>query len=326
MSYPLQVSRTYINPIGNVIASGMYRSYLTQDLANDFPAWMHLRQNPRSVGQQLMASIANHLEGVERDLEKNIRNKFINTAPTDDVDVLYRVSVPSTVNLLDASASGVRCVASLPGCSPSGAGQVWVSEVQSLEDFYYNTVPTGLQVLSSGSYVSTVDGLEWGVSPSGVLDRECKKYDIWKKRHDITWCYSDNKFRKQDSETMEDYETYSYDSGAEILGMKYDKGILWAVKKNGSSYYLSMVSTKTQEPPAVSLDVLAEFDLTGKTDGLEPSGIIIDSDMIVWICDTSKRTIFEVDPRYDYFIFDKINRQIFFREDYRESGVFISNT
>jgi hypothetical protein len=326
MNYPIQVARTYVNPYGNIAASGLYRSYLTQDLANDFPEWMHLRQNPRSVGQQFIAATAIHMEGIERDLEYNVKSKFLNTAPVDEIDILYRTRVPTNLNLLDASASGVRCVAAPSGCSPSGVSQIWVQDVTSLEDFYYNTVPTRLEVTSSGDFSSTIDGAAWNTSPSGILDKGQKKFDVWKNRHDLSWCYADGGFRKQDTETLEDYEVYALNVGyGTPLDMCFKDGYLWWIGKTGSNYYLNLTSTKTQEPIASTLDMVASFNITGEFDGLEPSGILMDQQRILRVCDTQKRRVFELNPRYDYFTLDKVNRYVYFREDYRNSGVFISN-
>jgi hypothetical protein len=327
MNYPVQCLRTYVNPYGNIAASGLYRSYLTQDIANNFPEWMHLRQNPRSIGQQLIGSVAVNLESIAKDVEYNIKSKFINTAPVDEIDVLYRVKVPSNLDLTNASASGVRCIAAPSGCSPSGVNQIWVQEVGPLEDFYYNVLPTRVEVNSSGDYVSQVESISWNTKPSGIIEYDTKKYDVWKMRHDITWCYSDGGFRKQDIETLEDYETYSVpDTYGIPLDMAYKDGQIWWVGKKNSDYWLNLTSTKTYEPKAVMLDLLSSFSISGIFDGLEPSGIIMDQENVIWICDTNKTRVFKVYPRYDYFTLDKINRYIYFREDYRNSGVFVSNT
>jgi hypothetical protein len=326
MSYPIQIKRTYVNPNGNVVASGNYRSHLTQNIANDFPEWMHLRQNPRSIGQQLLASMATNLDGIERDLEYNVRSKFLNTAPIDEVDVLWRTTLPSSVNLMDATASGIRCIATLPGVAASGSNEVHLEEVTSLRDFYYNVLPNGMEILSSGVYVDTIDSKAWSSTPSGVKDAANKKYDVWKKRHDLTWCYSNGNIMKQDSETMESYETYAYDAGVDIIGMAYDSEMLWTIDKSGSSYGMSLLSTKTQDPVLPSLDLLARFDITGQFGGLEPSGILVDSENTIWVCDTGKTMVFELSPRYDYFSLDKTRRQVYFKEEYASPGVFISNT
>ena len=326
MSYPKQISRTYVNPGGNLAASGDYRSSVTQQLANMMPPWMHLRENPVSIGQQLISPAALELSRIETSMNDLMRSKFITTARVDEVDVIYRTKLPSNVDVTDVDASGIRCIAAPSGCSPSGVSQIWIEEIDKLKEFYYEVLPTRLEIRSQGSYTNSVDGTNWNATPSGVLDLEDKHVDVWGKSHEIMWCYSDGILRKQDSETMEDYELYSYDPSSVIMDMQYDRGKLLAVKKDGSSYYLVVISTRTQKPQASYLDTLAEFNITGQLGGLEPSGIILDEENTLWVCDTNKSVVFEVIPRYDYFILDKDNRQVYLREDYRDSGVFISNT
>jgi hypothetical protein len=46
----------------------------------------------------------------------------------------------------------------------------------------------------------------------------------------------------------------------------------------------------------------------------------------MWVCDTNKTRVFEINPRYDYFTLDKTRRVVYFREEYASPGVFISNT
>jgi hypothetical protein len=233
MAYPLSCPRVYSNPAGNILASGFYRSYITQDIANEFPNWMHLRQNPRSYGQQLISAAAINLEKLDRALEYNIKSKFLNTAPLDEVDVLYRVKLPSNIDLTNASASGIRCVTAPANASPSGAQQIWVSEVTNLEDFYYNLIPTRMEIAASGVFTNSIDGVPWNAKPSGILDQESYKYDIWKNKHRLTWTYSGGGFRKQDFETMEDYETYPVDTTyGSPLDLDYSKGVLWWLGSN----------------------------------------------------------------------------------------------
>lgn len=332
MNYPQQCPIIYENPNGNLAASGYYRSSTTQELANMMPNWMHLRQNNRSVGQQFISPAALELKRLETTLNDCMKSKYISTAPLDEIDVLYRAYIPSNVDLTDASASGIRCVAAPSGCSPSGISQIWLKEVSDLKEFYYDVLPTRMEVYSSGTYASSVDGRSWNTKPSGIYDSEEKHVDIWKKKHDISWCYDSigglynyGRVLKQDVETLEDYEVYTAPGTGIILDMDFYRGMLWSVHKHLSSYYLSLASTKTQQPNKTLLDTLAIFDISDAFD-LEPSGIMVIDDGTVNICDTNKTRIFTVYPRYDYFITDKNNRYVYMREDYRDSGVFISNT
>lgn len=325
MNYPVQCARTYANPGGNLAASGYYRSSITQETANMMPPWMHLRQNPRSIGQQFLSVPGVHLKRLENDLNDVMRNEFLDTARVDEVDVLYRVNLPSNVNLMDMDASGVRCIAAPSGCSPSGISQIWVAEISDLKEFYYEVLPTRIEVMSSGDYVSSVDSVSWNTKPSGILDSEEKWVDVWGTTHDISWCFSDGFMRKQDTETMEDYEIYTQPGTGVLTDMAFYRGLLWCVSSSGSDYYLTLASTKTQVPNETALDTLAIYTISDGFD-IAPSGIIIKEDGSLAICDTNRTRIVSVSPRYDYFILDKDNRYVYFKEDYRSSGVFISNT
>ena len=326
MSYPLQCQRTYVNPDGNVAASGYYRSSLNQEIFNMLPPWMHMRQNQQSVGQQYLSPTITSMKRLEEEVNTEVRNKYITTARLDEPDILYRVRIPSNLDLTDASASGVRCIAAPSGYSASGIEQIWVKEIRGLEEFYYDVLPTRLEVTASDTFQSTVDSVSWHVTPSGIYDQDEKYVDIWKKKHDISWCYSNPSFRKQDVETMEDYETYIANGTGTPVDMDFYRGVLyWVGHAAGPRYYINMSSTKTQMPVKANLDLLATFDITDKVT-LEPSGILVDQDGILHICDTNKTTVFDIEPRYDYFVLDKVNGYIYFREDYTYSGVFVSNT
>ena len=329
MNYPYQAPRTYVNPLGNVAASGYYRSSTTQQITNEMPPWMHMRENQRSIGQQFISPSALELKRIENTLNDTMKSKFIDTARLDEVDILYRVKLPSNLNLTNASASGVRCIAAPSGCSPSGVSQIWVQELSSLKDFYYDCLPTRIEIESSGNYVSSIEGESWHTVPSGVPDLEEKYIDVWGKEHQISWCFTDDvpvgHMRKQDVETMEDYEVYDRPGVGIITDIAYYKGLLWCININGGNYSITLASSKTQIPAKTTLDTLSIYNITDGFD-IQPSGILIDTEGTLWICDTGKTRSFKVRPKYDYFIMDKDNRYIYLKEDYRNSGVFISNT
>ena len=327
MKLPVQVPRAYVNPYGNVLASGLYRSYITQDIANDFPSWMTIRHNPQSVGQQLLASEAILLEWLQNDLEYNIRSKFIMTSPIDDIDVLYAVNVPSTVNLLNADASGIRCITAPSGYAIGSSSQIQVQEVVDLEDFYYNVLPTRIEITASGTYVDPVNGTSFNVIPSGIMDKQSKLYDRWKNMHRITWCSSGGYILKQDAVTMETYETYQWNDTGSVSDMWYQDGYLWCLANDNNGSYVSLLSSKTQVPALQYLDYLARFNFnTSLQPGETLTKLSIDQNGYMWVADASEKSIYGITPRYDYFIFDQETRALYFREDYSDSGVFISNT
>jgi len=320
MTYPVQCPRVYVNPEGMVSASGYYRASTTQEIANMLPPWMHLRENPNSIGQQFISGTSVHLKRLETTLNDCMKNKFLETAVVDDIDILYRAKLPSNVNILDASASGIRCIAAPSGCSPSGINQIYLDEVSDLQTFYYNVVPTRIEVDSPASV-----SMGWNITPSGIYDSEEKHVDVWGKKHDIMWCYSGGMIRKQDSETMEDYEVYPENRYGTIVDMDFYNGNLWCLTNNGSTNYVTILSSKTCVSNKASLDLIASFDITSSISG-NPTKMIVEDGSNVYIKGPAGDTTYSAHPRYDYFLLDKDNRYVYMKEDYTDSGVFISNT
>lgn len=325
MTYPSQCPRVYVNPNGMISASGYYRSSTTQELANMLPPWMHLRENKNSIGQQFISSTSVHLKRLETDLNSCMKSKFIDTAEVDEIDVLYRAKLPSNVNLLDASASGIRCIAAPSGCSPSGISQIRLGEITNLKEFYYNLIPTRVEIEASGAYSTTEIGVVWNALPSGVYDEEEKHVDVWGKKHDITWCSSGGAIRKQDSETMEDYDIYPENRYGTVVDLDFYKGNLWCLTNNGSNNYVTILSAKTYVPQKSQLDLIAVYNITSEVTG-NPTKIVVKDGSNVYIKAATGNNSYKTHPRYDYYILDKDNRYVYMREDYRNSGVFISNT
>ncbi len=323
--FPWQIPRDYVNPSGNLSASGYYRSYVDQELANQFPQWMHIRENPISVGQQFMSPMAMFLDELEHKMDDSFKSKFITTAAVNEIDVLYKLKLPQSVDITDANASGVRCVAAPSGGAPSGVNQIWVEQINNLERFYYQVLPTRLEVVASSDYASSVDNIAWHATPSGVLDLHQKYTDFWKVEHDLTWAYDGNKMKKQDRETMGTYEEYVLTGSGTLTDMYFYDNMLWWIGVEGNNYFLNITNPKTQQPQSQYLDLLAVFNMT---DILlhEPSKLIIDEERNIWISNTNESKIYKLNPRYDYFILDRDSRYIYMREDYINSGVFVSNT
>jgi hypothetical protein len=325
MEYPTQIYTSYVNPLGNLAASGDYRSWKTQDLANKMPPWMHLRENPVSIGQQFLSPTAMILGDLEPSLNNLMRSKFLPTARVDEMDIVYRVSAPSNLDLTDSLSKRVTCIANPEGVGPSGIYNLNITETFTAREFYYDAPPTRLELVGEFPYTSSVSGDTWKPYPSGVFDVQGKKVDIWGKAHELTWCYDGASFRKQDAETTEDYEVYVDNGVGVVTGMSYKDGILWSLGATPSGSIIALTSTKTQMPVRDSLDRVVEFDISGVFD-TEPSGIISSEDGHLYLCDTNKTRIFDMVPRYDYFILNSKSRHLYFREDYGKSGVLISNT
>lgn len=325
-------SRIYVNPSGNISASGYFKSHVTQELANKFPEWTHLRDNTNSIGQQFLTPMARQLHYVERDQSDSLDSNFLSLAHTNDIDILNRVKVPSVIDLTSTSASGIRCITGPSGVSPSGTdNDVWINEVNDLKEFYYHVLPTRMCVFTYHPY--TQDrlndlGISFNFNASGVYDTEQKYIDKWKREHDITWQGSNSNFRKQDSESLETYESFKYGMPETLLGFTYhDDVIWWHSVANDRNHYVHISNPRTTIGSEY-LDRLASYnfcDHTLYTNAGDPSGIAFDNTGDMWITDDNKVVLIHIELMHDYFILDKENRYIYFREDYRNPGVFISN-
>lgn len=71
------------------------------------------------------------------------------------------------------------------------------------------------------------------------------------------------------------------------------------------------------------MDQIASFNISALAISSAPSGIAVDEEGTLWISDEDRQKLYGVTPMYDYFLLDKENRFIYFREDYSNPGVFV---
>lgn len=339
MSYPLQFISMYINPSGNMAASGYFDSHYTQILANMYPEWHGIRLNRNSIGQQWLSANALILDKLNRENLEDLDNKFINLAHVDEVDVLYRLKIPSPISLLGGGS--VTCYTAPSGITPVGYpfttgtatpyNNIKVEERFDIEDFYYGVLPTRMTAdfeTTYSTWLESDEGFEFHPVPSGIDDPFLKYITPDKRVHDVTWCHSvvggRTVFRKQDKESLGDYNIYYTSASGAPLGMTIYRDMIWWVGNIApSGYCINLDSIKTREGQTY-LDRMATYDITNQlTNGFVPSGIAIDVQGYVWLSDDNVYKLCKVTPRYDYFLVDKDNRYIYFKEDYSDPGVFV---
>lgn len=71
------------------------RSYFTQRMANTFPGGFRLRNEPTSVGQRLLNRLGLLVEEEYNEVQKNLHNLLPNSFDPQELDVLWRASVPT---------------------------------------------------------------------------------------------------------------------------------------------------------------------------------------------------------------------------------------
>jgi len=222
MPYPQYFTRTYVNPSGNIEASGYYMAYETQEMANRYPYWTDIREDSTSVGQQFLSPFGMIAHDLSKKLTESLNEKFIGLAPVDEIDVLTRMKIPSTISFLNNPK--ITCWTAPSGVTPSGypfpmpeadtSNVIQITEKEDLEEFYYYTLPTRLKAYDGMTYSNSLAdslGVSFLVRPSGIEEPFSKYVDTWKRDHDITWTHAsgvESEFLKQDAETMETYETF----------------------------------------------------------------------------------------------------------------------
>jgi len=342
MAYPQHFDLQYINPSGDISASGYFRSYITQKMANAYPVWDAIRQNPNSVGQQFLSPFARIVDNMKDDLKETLSEKFIDLAPVDEVDVISRLKIPSSISFLENP--GIQCWTAPSGATPSGSpfpeivgadpdtvNAMQISEVVDLENFYYNALPTRLKAYGSESYGDERAGsigVVFPVRASGIYDPFSKHVDVWKREHDLKWTHKDDGtqvFLKQDSITYETYEEVEASASGNPKGFTfYDEKLYWIGYVASPSGYFLNVSNPRPAPDGEYMDTLAIFDISDLVPGgIPPSGVDVDEEGHIWILDENRENLYTLDFMYDYFLVDKETRYIYFRENYSDPGVFV---
>lgn len=175
----------YLTPTG-FPEIGSYYAHQTQRMANLLPAWNKIRLDPSgSYGQQFLnAGAGVSYFGLEQKIDRALDNQFISTAHLDEIDHLYKVTVPPTIDFNSPDVSGVRVFTSASGYPiDHHLYGIEVGEVTNLEDFYHTRPPTRIQLVASGNYDASL-----GLSFSNVQDDPWQKHiESSKREHDIKW-------------------------------------------------------------------------------------------------------------------------------------------
>ena len=162
----------------------MKKSFTTQELANIFPEWSKVRTSHQSVGYQLLNALAQPLETADIQLEKMRKNEFLTTVNVDEIDLTYRVVLPTTFEFETDETDPTNIVPVAPTVRGlvittrptfSGYVDVTLAEHNDIQSFWYDSFPNRatIDLTASGEYVlldQTVFNFPW----SGVADHHLK--------------------------------------------------------------------------------------------------------------------------------------------------------
>lgn len=127
------------------------RSWLTQRLANRYPPWSAVRDNPHSIGQQIFNHLAKELEDNYWQIHYNLNNRFLLSCDLQQIENLNRLALPSTFEF-DKTEKPIGTIYKEP-TTVSGklSTGTWVTlslaNRNSLREFQYGT-PTRISVSS----------------------------------------------------------------------------------------------------------------------------------------------------------------------------------
>ena len=146
-----------------------YYSYITQKLANYMPGWSRARKDRQSFFQQLMGAPASELDDIIRKAKVSLKGRFLNTVSLSEVDILYETRLGQSFEL-QYDTSDFRIPKLLhPDINVvindgDSQTQIDIASTNSIEDFWYDSIPTRLTVdASTLSYQSVLDESEIGI-------------------------------------------------------------------------------------------------------------------------------------------------------------------
>lgn len=139
----------------------MKNSNKTKQLTASFPEWAKIRDE-QSIGYTFLNVLAQPLEELDKQLEKMLRNQYIPSFNLDEIDLTYKVELPSTFSFtldLTDPTNPVKVAPTLQGLVIndviSGYVDVDIAEDNDLKTFWYDSLPNRVTYgeVASGEYV-----------------------------------------------------------------------------------------------------------------------------------------------------------------------------
>ena len=127
----------------------MKKSCLTQELANVFPSWSKTRSDEQSTGFLLLNTLALPMERMEKALVTQQANQYITTANLDEIDLTYRVILPTTFefDIDDTDPAGsTPVVPTVSGLADIGWVDVTIAGNNDIQSFWYSSIPNRISI------------------------------------------------------------------------------------------------------------------------------------------------------------------------------------
>jgi len=120
-----------------------HRSWATQRIANRLPPWSDARVLPFSVVQQIVNPMATAIEDLYHYVSDGNSNRFLSSANLDLMDVAYVVRLPNDFQfgMYQNDIQTQKYVAPTVKTTIDGK-QITLNLTETVEDFWYNSLPT----------------------------------------------------------------------------------------------------------------------------------------------------------------------------------------
>jgi hypothetical protein len=144
----------------------------TSELTNSFPQWAKIRDD-QSVGFSLFNVLGKQIEILDKELERIKRNQYLPTFNLDEIDLIYKVELPTNVsfsqdltNPLHPSYVNPTLQGFVVNTTVSGYVDVAIAEDNDIKSFWYDSLPNRVthEETASGEFILltlTGDEVTW---------------------------------------------------------------------------------------------------------------------------------------------------------------------
>jgi hypothetical protein len=115
------------------------------ELVNFFPTWSRVRTDDQSIGFQFFDALAFPIDKMDKYLERMKWNQYLPTVNLDEVDLLYRVQLPTTYTFTYDTSDALVPVEAAPtvqGTIGSSTYDVSIAGNNDIETLWYDALPT----------------------------------------------------------------------------------------------------------------------------------------------------------------------------------------
>ena len=162
----------------------MKKSPITQELVNIFPPWARTRTCEQSIGYQFLNTLAQPMEKMQKSLLRAGANTHLATANLDEIDLIYKVTLPVDYEFDtndNDNLSSVYLPPTVDGVLNSISYTIEAVDPNTIEAFWYDALPNRatLDDTVTGTDHSLLSFVASGISEIGEWDHHLDGGTIW---------------------------------------------------------------------------------------------------------------------------------------------------